>query len=116
MGQSKTGQTENNGELFQEFQKQSRKYVLLERCSLFLKNTSGRLLLDFLWGTASRKMVKWQKSNGQHFQMFQKQYPSGVLLKRFLPHCERYHKNWVSIFRIFSYTGKYGSKKTNSLT
>ena len=50
----------------------------------FLRNTSGRLLLEFLWGTASGKMVKQQKSNGEHFQMFQKHSPSGVLLKRCL--------------------------------
>ena len=50
----------------------------------FSKNTSGRLLLEFLWWTASGKMVKWQKSNGEHFQMFQKQSPSDVLLKRCL--------------------------------
>ena len=84
MDKSETEQKENNGELFQEFQKQSPNYVLLKRCSLFLKNTSGRLLLKFLWGTASGKTVKWQKSNGEHFQMFQKQSPSGVLLKRCL--------------------------------
>ena len=65
---------------------------------LFLKNTSGRLLLEFLWGTASGKMVKWQKSNGEHFQMFQKQSPSGVLLKRCLYHCKTY-----TIIRVFYY-------------
>ena len=84
MGKSKTEQTENNREIFQKFQKQFPKYVLPKRCSIFLKNTSGTLLLQFLWGTASKKMVKWQKSNGEHFQMFQKQSPSGVLLKRYL--------------------------------
>ena len=88
VGKSKTEQTENNGELFQEFQKQSSKCVLLKRCSIFLKNTSGRLLLEFLWGNASGKMVKWQKSNGEHFEMFQKQPPSGVLLKRCLTFLE----------------------------
>ena len=33
-------------------------------------NTSERPLLEFLWGIASGKMVNWQKSNGDHFQMF----------------------------------------------
>ena len=50
----------------------------------FLRNTFGRLLPEFLWGTASGKMVKQQKSNGEHFQIFQKQSHSRVLLKRCL--------------------------------
>ena len=103
MGNSKIEQTENNGELFQEFQKQSPKCVLLKRYSLFLQNTSGRLLLEFLCGTAPGKMVKWQKSNAQHFQMFQKQSPSGVFLKRSLSHCKKYNRIMVSIIRILSY-------------
>ena len=81
VGKSKTELTENSGELFQEFQKQSPKCVLLKGCPLYLKNASGRLLLEFLWGTASVKMVKWQKSNGKHFQMVQKQSPSDFRLK-----------------------------------
>ena len=84
MGKSKTEKTENNRELFQGFQKQSLKCVLLKKCSLSLKNTSGRLLLEFLWGSAFGKMVKWQKINGEHFPIFQKQSPSAVLLKRCL--------------------------------
>ena len=39
---------------------------------------------EHIWETASGKMGKWQESNGKHFQMFQKQSPSGVLLKRCL--------------------------------
>ena len=77
---SKTKRAENNGELFQEFHFMSSS----QKVFTFLKNTSGRLLLEFLWWTASGKMVKWQKSNGEHFQMFQKQSPSSVLLKRCL--------------------------------
>ena len=88
MGNSKIEQTENNGELFQEFQKQSPKCVLLKRYSLFLQNTSGRLLLEFLCRTAPGKMVKWQKSNAQHFQMFQN---------------KKYNRIMVSIIRILSY-------------
>ena len=38
-------------------------------------NTSERPLLEFLWGIVSRKMVNWQKSNGDHFQMFKQQFP-----------------------------------------
>ena len=98
MDKSKTEQKENNGELFHEFEKQSPKCVLLKRCSLFLKNTSGRLLLEFLWGTASGKMVKWQKNNGEQFYMFQKQSLSGVLLKRCLSCCKKY-----TIIRVFYY-------------
>ena len=75
VGKSKTEQTENNGELFQELQKQSPKCVLLKRCSLFLKNTSGRLLLEIPWGIASGKMVKWLKGNGEHFLIFQNSPP-----------------------------------------
>ena len=103
VGKSKTELTENSGELFQEFQKQSPKCVLLKRCSLFLRSTSRRLLLEFLSGTASGKMVKWQKSNGEHLQMSQKQSPSGVFLKRCLSHCKKYNRIRVSIFRIFPY-------------
>ena len=69
----------------------------------FLQNTSGRLLLEFLCGTAPGKMVKWQKSNGGYFQMFQKQSPSGVFLKRSLSHCKKFNRIMVSTFRIFSY-------------
>ena len=32
----------------------------------------------------------WQKRNGEHFQMFQKQSLSGVPLKRCLSHCKKY--------------------------
>ena len=103
MDKSETEQKENNEELFQEFQKQSPNYVPLKRCSLFLKNTSGRLLLKFLWGTGSGKMVKWQKSNGEHFQMFQKQSPSGVFVERCLSRCKKYKRIRVSIFRILLY-------------
>ena len=39
---------------------------------------------SFFWRTASGKTVKWQKSNGEHFQMLQKQSPGGVLPKRCL--------------------------------
>ena len=35
-------------------------------------------------GSAFGKMVKWQKINGEHFPIFQKQSPSAVLLKRCL--------------------------------
>ena len=58
MGKSKIEQTENNGELFKQFEKQPSKCVLLKKCSRFLKNTSWRLLLEFLWGTASGKTLK----------------------------------------------------------
>ena len=84
MGKSKTEKTENNRELFQGFQKQSLKFVLLKKCSLSLKNASGRLLLEFLWWPTFGKMVKWQKINGENFPIFPKQSPSAVLLKRCL--------------------------------
>ena len=81
VGKSKTEQSENNRELFHKFPKQSPSCVLLKRCSPFLKNTSGRLPLEFLWRSAPGEMVKWPKSNGEHFQMFQKQSPRDFPLK-----------------------------------
>ena len=60
---------------------------------------SGVSLTDFF----KKKMVKWQKSNGEQFQMFQKQSASGVYLKRCLSHCKNYTRTWVSIFCIFPY-------------
>ena len=81
VGKSKTEQSENNRELFHKFPKQSPSCVLLKRCSPFLKNTSGRMPLEFLWRRAPGEMVKWPKSNGEHFQMFQKQSPRDFPLK-----------------------------------
>ena len=58
---------------------------------------------SFFEGLLQKKMVKWQKSNGEQFQMFQKQSASGVYLKRCLSHCKNYTRTWVSIFCIFPY-------------
>ena len=95
--------TENNGDLFQEFQKQSPKCVLLKRCSLFLKDTFGRLLLGFLWGTASGKIVKWQES---HFKRTFPNVPKAVLQwcsskKVFIPLQKIYH-NRGFLLSVFS--------------
>ena len=68
--------------------------------------SSGRQLLQFLWGSAFGKLVKWQKINGEHFPIFQKQSPSAALLKRcfsFLKKDLLAHVTGVSLEEVFCF-------------